>query len=301
MNTTLPVDKALERIESGATLGRQETLALAGSPDILAAGMLADAQRRLRYGSSVTYLRVATCAFDALAAPPASATGGNELRLTGAPASLREALEGVRVARTLAGARTLAALTWADIVRYGDAPGGVEAVLRQLRQGGLDAVAEAALDGITALDGVLGPLAAAGFDEVRVHVARPAPASDRVEMWFRVAAAQVSAGCSLSVNPLPTLLSTFKPTTGYDDVKAVALARLALPGVAHLQVDWARYGPKLAQVALTFGADDVDNVSASDEAPLGRRRAPLEEIRRNIEAAGFVPVERTGRFAIPAS
>ena len=116
-----------------------------------------------------------------------------------------------------------------------------------------------------------------------------------------MAGAQAAAGGVASVNPLPTVLSTFKPTTGYDDVKAVALARLALPGVAHLQVDWTRYGPKLAQVALTFGADDVDNVSASDDAPLGRRRAPLEEIRRNIEAAGFVPVERTGRFAVPAA
>ena len=70
----------------------------------------------------------------------------------------------------------------------------------------------------------------------------------------------------------------------------VALARLAAPGIRHVQVDWPRYGPKLAQVALTFGADDVDGVSASDEAPEGRRRAPLEEIRRNIEAAGFAAV-----------
>jgi hypothetical protein len=37
-------------------------------------------------------------------------------------------------------------------------------------------------------------------------------------------------------------------------------------------------------------------VSASDEAPDGRRRAPVEEIRRNIQAAGFEAVERDGRF-----
>ena len=78
-------------------------------------------------------------------------------------------------------------------------------------------------------------------------------------------------------------------------MKTVAIARLAAPNVPHIQVDWLRYGPKLAQVALTFGADDVDGISASDAAPEGRRRAPLEEIRRNIEAAGFEPVERDGR------
>ena len=64
----------------------------------------------------------------------------------------------------------------------------------------------------------------------------------------------------------------------------VALARL-LVDVPHVQVDWSLYGPKLAQVALTFGADDVDGVSAVDDMSLGRRRAPLEEIRRNIVAA----------------
>jgi 2-iminoacetate synthase ThiH len=51
-------------------------------------------------------------------------------------------------------------------------------------------------------------------------------------------------------------------------------------------------------VALTFGADDIDGVSASDDAPDGRRRAPLEEIRRNIQAAGFEPAERDGRFTL---
>ena len=67
-----------------------------------------------------------------------------------------------------------------------------------------------------------------------------------------------------------------------------------------IQVDWLRYGPKLAQVALTFGADDLDEVSPSDESPDGRRRAPIEEVRRNIEAAGFVAAERDGFFGLLA-
>jgi aminodeoxyfutalosine synthase len=86
------------------------------------------------------------------------------------------------------------------------------------------------------------------------------------------------------------------PTTGYDDVKRVALARIIVSNIPSIQVDWALYGPKLAQVALTVGADDVDMVSADDDDSLGRRRAPLEEIRRNIAAASQEPVERNGRF-----
>src|SRR5687767_8706114 len=299
MIPALSVDKALEQIEAGATLTREELLELADSPDILAAGMLADAQRRVRHGSVVTYLRVATCAFDTVASPAAAAAGGGELRLTAPPPSLSEALQALDTARALAGARTLAALTWADVVRYAEAGGSVDKVLRELHRVGLDALAEVSLDGETPVEAVLGALTAAGFDNLRVHVSRPGDARGRVDLWCRVAG--VHAAGLASVNPLPTVLGSFRPTTGYDDVKAVALARLAMPGVAHLQVDWVRYGPKLAQVALTFGANDVDGVSASDEAPLGRRRAPLEEIRRNIEAAGFEPVERTGRFTVPAA
>jgi aminodeoxyfutalosine synthase len=88
------------------------------------------------------------------------------------------------------------------------------------------------------------------------------------------------------------------PTTGFEDVKRVAIARLVVDNVPSIQVDWALYGPKLAQVALTVGADDVDSVSALDDTGEGRRRAPLEEIRRNIRAAGLEPVERNGRFEL---
>ena len=60
-------------------------------------------------------------------------------------------------------------------------------------------------------------------------------------------------------------------------------------------MDWRRYGPKLAQVALTFGADDIDGISPLDDAPEGRRRAPRVEIDRNIQVAGFAPVPSGAR------
>jgi aminodeoxyfutalosine synthase len=91
-------------------------------------------------------------------------------------------------------------------------------------------------------------------------------------------------------------MSVAEPTTGYDDVKQVALARLMLPGIESIQVDWPLYGPKLAQVALTMGADDVDGVAACDTGTLGHRRSAIEEITRNIRAASLEPVERDGLF-----
>jgi 2-iminoacetate synthase ThiH len=76
----------------------------------------------------------------------------------------------------------------------------------------------------------------------------------------------------------------------------MALSRILANNVDTIQVDWSLYGPKLAQVALTFGADDIDSVSPEDDDSKGHRRSPLEEIRRNIQAAGFEPVERNARF-----
>jgi len=76
----------------------------------------------------------------------------------------------------------------------------------------------------------------------------------------------------------------------------VALARVVVEEIPSIQVDWALYGPKLAQVALTAGADDVDNVAAVDPGILGTRRSPLEEIKGNIKAAFLEPVERDALF-----
>jgi aminodeoxyfutalosine synthase len=286
-------DALIERVTAGERLSPDEILELAGTPDILPLGMLADALRRRLHGTRVTFLRVATCAFDqsiADAAPPAA----RELRLTGSPETLEAAVAAVRAARSVAGVRTVCGFTWADAERWRDDHG--QAVLKRLREAGLDAIAELPLDKIADPRTALKALTARGFTQVRLCVAG-APPAERTELLLRAAELQEEFGCIQALDPLPSKLAAYRPTTGYDDVKMVAIARLAAPNIPTIQVDWPRYGPKLAQVALTFGADDIYGVSASDEAPEGRRRAPLEEIRRNIEAAGFQPVERDGRFS----
>jgi aminodeoxyfutalosine synthase len=286
-----PFDQYLERVAAGADLEPAVVEALAESPDILPAGMLADALKRRLHGARVTFLRVAICPFDrsfADAVPPAA----REVRIAGAPASLDVALSAIDSARAVAGERALTGFAWADVERFASATNEKPVVvLTRLRDAGLGALAEAALDTMADPAAAVEAMAKAGFERVRLHVAK-ASGADRAAVWLNVGALQRRFKVIDSINPLPLSLSAFKPTTGYDDVKAVAIARLAAPQVPHVQVDWLRYGPKLAQVALTFGADDVDGISASDAAPEGRRRAPLEEIRRNIEAAGFEPVER---------
>jgi aminodeoxyfutalosine synthase len=126
-----------------------------------------------------------------------------------------------------------------------------------------------------------------------------AASKDLAHVLERVNTLQAEVGGIRAFAPLPRTSSVAQPSTGYDDVKLVAASRLAIDSIESIQVDWALYGPKLAQVALTMGADDVDSVSPL-QGDLGRRRSPIEEIRGNIKAAGLEPVERDGRFKVHA-
>jgi len=292
MSTSISRDALMERVSAGERLSADDIRDLAATPDILSIGMLADVLRRRLHDTRTTFLRVAECAFDAPALEPAHVTA-QEIRINGLPAQLAAVLRAVEIIKSK-GNRTVSAFTWSDVERMASG-GSIAGVLKQLRDAGLDSLSVLPLDGRADPALIVNELASAGFTHLRVTVDKAA-VDTRAGLLLRAAELQDRVGCIQAISPLPMTLSTFRPTTGYDDVKMVAIARLAAPNIPTVQVDWRRYGPKLAQVALTFGADDIDGVSASDEAPEGRRRAPLEEITRNIQAAGFEPVERTGRY-----
>jgi aminodeoxyfutalosine synthase len=170
----------------------------------------------------------------------------------------------------------------------------LRALLEDLKDAGLELVAEAPFDRLHDPRRSIEEVNIAGLALARLTIDR-LPAADVPALLKQVAAVQRDVGVIRNFAPLPRRLNPSVPTTGYDDVKRVALARVFVD-VPSIQVDWTLYGPKLAQVALTVGADDVDAVSAIDDMTEGRRRAPLEEIRRNIRAAGQEPIERDGRF-----
>ena len=299
MSTSAPFDHLLDRVNAGERLTSAELSELAATPDILALGMLADTVRRSLHGSRITYVRVALCPFDE-SFTDAVPLAAREIRITGVPGTLDVAVTAVETARAVAGDRAVSGFAWADVERLAAAAGvSAAGVLDRLRAAGLDAIAQLPLDRIDNPDEALERLATAGYRQVRLTNDKAAAAA-RTTLLLRAAELQAAFGCIEALSPLSFTLDAMRPTTGYDDVKSVAIARLAAPNIPTVQVDWLRYGPKLAQVALTFGADDVDNVTASDAAPDGPRRAPLEDVRRNIEAAGFEPAERDGRFALIA-
>jgi aminodeoxyfutalosine synthase len=101
----------------------------------------------------------------------------------------------------------------------------------------------------------------------------------------------------LAFHPANTALSHLPGPTGLDDLKAVAVSRLLLDNFDHIKAYWIMLTPRVAQVALRFGANDLDGTVVEEKiyhdagavTPQGLTRAELERL---IRAAGRVPVER---------
>ncbi len=101
----------------------------------------------------------------------------------------------------------------------------------------------------------------------------------------------------LAFHPENTPLSHLPVTTGLTDLRQVAVSRLFLDNFAHIKAYWQMLTPKIAQIALRFGADDLDGTvieekiyhDAGATTPQGMTR---RELCRLITEAGRVPVER---------
>ena len=271
-----------------------ELVALAASHDIITLGMQADEVRRARHGLTTTFLRVADVGAEPgqpVSIPPAA----GEVRVVGVPATRHAAIaRSAEVARA-AGGVPLSGFSLADLEELAGREGvTLRALLEDLRAAGLELVAEAPFDRLRDARRSIEEVNIAGMALARLTIDR-LPATDAPGLLKQIALLQRDVGVVRAFAPLPRRVNPAVPTTGYEDVKRIALARLSVD-VASIQVDWALYGPKLAQVALTVGADDIDAVSPVDDMSEGRRRAPLEEVLRNIRAAGLLPLERNGRF-----
>ena len=291
------LDGILGRLADGAPLGEDEAGALASTTDILTLGMLADEARRKRHGAATTFVRVADvdlpASGSAVVIPPAA----REVRVRAAAADLASRLSSLHDIVKAAGAVPVSACSLADLEAYARAGGRpLVGVLRGIRGTGVASIAEAPIDRLEDAESALEAVRDAGLGLARLTVERPAEPAVRLGLIRRAIELQHALGWLKSFAPLPRTWPAEAPTTGYEDVRQIALARLLGDNIPSIQVDWSLYGPKLAQVALTVGADDLDAVPAVDDDSEGRRRAPLEEVRRNIEAASFVPVERDGAY-----
>jgi aminodeoxyfutalosine synthase len=127
---------------------------------------------------------------------------------------------------------------------------------------------------------------------------------ERVEHLLRLRDLQDETGGFLAFIPLAfhpenTVFErrgwTFTP--GSDDLKLIAVSRLLLDNVAHLKAYWIMMGLPLAQIALHFGADDVQGTVVREEifhaaGAETETEQKIEELVRVIQAAGRIPVQR---------
>ena len=289
--TAPTLDAIADKLADGTPLDRTDYLALAATTDLVQLGMLASDARRRRMGDEVTYVRVVEHKVgDPL--PDAWPATAGEIRLVGVPPTAEAAIAKAWAAVERANGIPVTAWALADLVALAKDLDGLGTLARGLREAGVAGLADVRLDLVEdpAVQWVVD--AGLGVPVVGVH---DAPANP-VVFLRRVASLQKATKAFRAVAPLPRRVSTEAPSTGYDDVKLIALAALLVDGVGRVQVDWRQHGAKLSQVALLFGANDLDHVPATDDAPLGPRRAPLEEVRRNILAASLTPVARTARF-----
>jgi 2-iminoacetate synthase ThiH len=215
-----------------------------------------------------------------------------EVRLLETPATLDTAVAAVTEARQAAGPIPFSAFCLFELTKL---PEPLPVVLAALKTAGLDLLMQAPLDRLRSPEQTLEAVTDAGMQVARLTL-HETPSREWTAVCREVASLQEHLGSLRAFAPLARMVDSRQPTTGYGDVKRLAVSRVLVQNVATIQVDWERYGPKLAQVALAFGADDVDAVSAADDESKGQRRSPLEEIRRAIASAGFEPVERDGRF-----
>jgi aminodeoxyfutalosine synthase len=277
------------------SLTQAEAAALLDSHDLIAIGVRADEVRRRMHGARTTFVRVLEVHVDALpaAAPPHLSAG--EIRIVGCPASADAAVAAVQAAAAIAAGTPVTGFALDEIQALArDAHRSLSDVCRALRGAGMSAVAEVAVDSLGDFRAVE-EARAAGLVVARLTVRALAPDA-RIEMVERARDLQAAVGGFRALAPLPRTFAVAQPSTGFDDVKQVALARLLVSNIESIQVDWPLYGPKLAQVALTVGADDVDGIAAVEIGALGTRRSAIEEIRGNIRAAALDPVERNARF-----
>lgn len=105
----------------------------------------------------------------------------------------------------------------------------------------------------------------------------------------------------LAFHPMNTNIEGAQYTSGIDDVKTIAISRLFLDNFPHIKAYWIMLGEKIAQLALMFGADDLDGTiieekithSAGGLSGVALTKGQLINL---IEKAGKVPVERDSYY-----
>ena len=127
---------------------------------------------------------------------------------------------------------------------------------------------------------------------------------DRVDHFVKLRELQDKTGgfmcfIPLAFHPKGTDLSHLPGPSGIDSLKTIAISRLMLDNIPHIKAYWVMLGTNIAQVALRFGADDLDgtiteggSLMESYLAEGNENQLTKDGIEQIIRGAGRIPVER---------
>jgi aminodeoxyfutalosine synthase len=131
---------------------------------------------------------------------------------------------------------------------------------------------------------------------------------ERVEHLVRLRELQDETGGFLTFIPLAfdpqnTELEHVARSTGADDLKTIAISRLMLDNFPHVKAFWMMITPPVAQLALRYGADDLDGTIMNYEIthvidPSNRQALSLDQLLGMIREAGRIPVERDALYNV---
>ena len=101
----------------------------------------------------------------------------------------------------------------------------------------------------------------------------------------------------LAFHPENTKLDHLKKATAMEDLRNIAVARLLLDNFPHIKAFWIMITPRVAQIALSYGADDIDGTVTTEEIVHAAGAETSQHLTRRdlvtlIREAGRVPVER---------
>lgn len=93
----------------------------------------------------------------------------------------------------------------------------------------------------------------------------------------------------------------FRKASGYDYLRTVAVSRLMLDNVDHLQASYVTQGPRIAQIALHYGLNDFGSTMMEENVVRAAGTnflMPMAEIERLIREAGYEPRRRNTRYEL---
>jgi len=278
------LDPIADKVARGERLSREDGIALYASYDLLGIGQLADFARKRINGDRVYFMvnrhinptnvcrnRCKFCAF----ARSAGEEGAYEMTLdTVAEAAAEGAADGAYEIHIVSGLHP----DW-DYEFYLD-------MVRRTRDAVPDHV-------------IVQAFTAVEIEHMAVdHLIRLREQQDKTGGFL--------AFIPLAFHPANTELSDLPSTTGFDDLKTLAISRLMLDNIPHVKSFWIMVGLKVAQISTFFGVDDIDGTVVEERITHMAGATTPEALSKDdlvamIAETGHVAVERDTLYRVVRS